>query len=253
MAFESIKNKRVLVTGASGGIGSCIAELFAKHGASVGLHYRSNRSAALALAKKIRKKNGTVETFQADLLESGTAISLIDAFATKFDGIDILINNAGATYDYRYFSDLPEQSWQNTFDLNVKAAFYLSGAAFQHMKASRRGKMINMSSANVKYGGSAKSLHYCAAKAALDSLTIGFAREGARYNILVNSIRCGVIDTPMRKKITGYSEEQFQKRVRLIPLQHTGKPVDIAMMALYLASEYGDFITGEIITIAGGD
>jgi 3-oxoacyl-[acyl-carrier protein] reductase len=96
-------------------------------------------------------------------------------------------------------------------------------------------------------------MHYTASKAALDSLTLGFSRAGADHNILVNSIRCGVIDTNMHTRIEGYSKDQFEKRINMIPLKRVGKPNDIASMALYLASEGGDFITGEIFTIAGGD
>ena len=96
-------------------------------------------------------------------------------------------------------------------------------------------------------------MHYVAAKAALENLTLGFAKEGAEHNILVNTVRCGVIDTPMRTRIAGYSEEDFQKRINLVPLKRAGKPQDIARMVLFLAAETGNFITGEIFTVAGGD
>ena len=121
------------------------------------------------------------------------------------------------------------------------------------MKEHGGGRIINISSVNVKYGGSAKSMHYVASKAALDNLTLGFAREGAKYNILVNSIRCGLIDTQMRAKTEGYSEEDLKRRIDMVPLKRMGQPIDIARMALFLASEAGNFITGEIFTVAGGD
>ena len=121
------------------------------------------------------------------------------------------------------------------------------------MKEQKAGRVLNIISVNVKYGGSANSMHYVAAKAALDNLTLGFAKEGAPYNILVNSIRCGFIDTPMRKNTAGYSEQDMQKRIALIPLKRIGQPIDIASMALFLASESANFITGEIFTVAGGD
>ena len=137
--------------------------------------------------------------------------------------------------------------------MNAKAPFFLSGEVFDSMKDQGGGRIINISSVNVKYGGGAKSIHYVASKAALESITRGFAREGAKYNILVNTIRPGVIDTPMHTNIRGYSRKDFQKRIALVPLKRMGKPIDIARMALFLASEAGDFITGEIFTIAGGD
>ncbi len=266
--FESIKGKRVLITGATGGMGSAMAELFAEYGATVGLHYHKNKEEAERLLASILKKtknaysalqsnsgpagSGQAEIFQADLSEEKDRKELLISFEKKFGGIDVLINNAGAVYEYAHFSELKEESWEGTFDLNAKAPFYLSGGAFDSMKQSG-GRIINISSANVEYGGSPKSMHYVASKAALESITRGFAKIGAKDNILVNAIRCGVIDTPMRNRIPGYNEKDYQNRIAMIPLKRAGAPLDIARMALFLASEAGDFITGEIFTVAGGD
>ena len=186
-------------------------------------------------------------------LSNLSSLLLVNNFVKVFGGIDVLINNAGAVYEYKHFSELSEKSWDATFALNVKAPFYLMASVFERMKKQGGGRIINVSSVNVKYGGSGKSLHYNASKAALESLQRGFAREGAKHNILVNSIRCGLIEKPMRTKIDGYSEENFRKRVDLIPLKRAGRPMDIARMALFLAAESGNFITGEIFTVAGGD
>lgn len=253
--FEDIKNKKVLITGASGGMGSCMAKLFASYGARVGLHYiASEKNEVIKLLKEIQEKlRGEAEIFQADFLDSQERKNLVKSFIKRFGGIDVLINNAGATYDYKNFSELSEKSWDNTFAVNVKAPFYLSGEAFNYMKKHGGGRIINISSINVKYGGSARSFHYCASKAALDALTIGFAHEGAKYNILVNSIRPGVIDTQARTKTKGYNEEDFRRRIKLIPLKRVGRPIDIAKMALFLASESANFATGAIFTIAGGE
>jgi len=251
--FEDIKGKRVLVTGASGGMGSEIVKLFAEHGARLGLHYFVNKEEAIKLLEEVRGKNGEAEIFQADLRNEEEGRNLIKLFVGKFEGIDVLVNNAGAVYDYKHFSELDEKSFRDTFDLNVKAPFCLMKEAFPHMKEQGGGRIVNLSSVNVKYGGSAKSMHYVAAKAALENLTLGFAKEGAEHNILVNTVRCGVIDTPMRTRIAGYSEEDFQKRINLVPLKRAGKPQDIARMVLFLAAETGNFITGEIFTVAGGD
>ena len=251
--FKDIGNKKVLITGASGGIGASMAKLFASYGACVGLHYRSGKEEAIKLLKGIRESSGKAELFQGNLLEQNVRTNLVESFVKTFGRIDVLINNAGTTYGYKHFSELDEKSWDCTFGLNVKAPFFLSASAFQYMKETGGGRIINISSAAVKYGGGANNLHSVATKAALDCLTIGYAREGAKYNILVNSIRSGVIDTPMRTKIKGYTEEHFQKRVSLIPLKRIGQPIDIARMALFLASESGNFITAEIFTVAGGD
>lgn len=251
--FEDIKNKRVLITGASGGIGSAMALLFADYGAHLGLHYWGNKKDAIELLRQVREKTNEAELFRADFLKSEAPKHLIKSFMKKFGGIDVLINNAGAAFGYAPFSKLSDRDWQNTFDLNVKAPFRLIKEVFPYMKKQSGGRIINISSVNVKYGGSGKSIHYVASKAALETITRAFAKEGAKDNILVNVIRCGAIDTPMRKKVRGYTEKDMKKRIEMIPLRRMGKPIDIARMALFLASEAGNFITGEIFTVAGGD
>lgn len=248
--FEDIKEKKVLVTGASTGIGACIAELFASYGAFVGIHYRSSRKEALELKNHISKHGGRAEVFKGDLLDNSSRVKLIPSFVKVFQGLDILINNAGGIYGFKDFLKLDEKSWDDTFTLNVKSPFFLIQNAFFYMKKQNGGKIINISSVSAKYGGSSQSIHYGAAKAALESVTKGLACAGAQYNILVNSIRGGFVDTSFHKKI---GRKDITKRIDLIPLKRAGKPIDIARTALFLASSAGDYITGEIITVAGGD
>jgi len=248
--FEDLKGKKVLVTGASSGIGACIADLLGSYGAVVGVHYRSNENGAMDIVSNINKQGGKAETFRGDLLVASVRANLLKSFIDVFGGIDVLINNAGGVYGFKHFLELDEESWDNTFALNTKTPFFLAKDAFFFMKEQGGGKIINISSISAKYGGSPQTLHYGAAKAALDSLTIGLARAGAPYNILVNSIRGGFMDTPFHKKI---GRSDLEKRIELIPLKRAGQPIDIARMVLFLASEAGDYITGEVFTIPGGD
>lgn len=250
--FETIRDKRVLVTGSSSGIGAAIAELFAKYGARVGLHYGHSESAALDVLNTIEQHGGQARVFRGDLIKSSDRRKLVPSFIEAFGGIDVLINSAGVAGDYVHFAELEEETWDRVFAVNVKAPFYLCGDALAHMKQQRWGRIINISTVSIKYAG-ANSLHYTASKAALEAVTLGISRDGAKHNVLVNSIRCGVIDTPMRTKIAGYNEELFRQRVSLVPVGHAGMPIDIARMALFLTSECGDFITGECFTVAGGD
>lgn len=251
--FTSLQGKKILVTGSSTGIGAAIATLFAHYGAEVGVHYNKSKKDAIAVAKRISGLGIKAYLFQADLTRAGDRDELVGKFMKIYGGIDVLVNNAGALYEYKHFSGLSEKSWDKTFALNVKAPFYLIGQAFEYMKKNKGGRIINISTASVKYGGSLYNIHYCASKAALDTMTVGFSRAGAEYGILVNSIRCGLIDTPMQDKIPGYREERFQKRVSLVPLKRPGRPEDIARMAVFLASSAGDFITGQVFTVSGGD
>ncbi len=134
--------------------------------------------------------------------------------------------------------------------LNAKAPFFLARRAFGAMQRRGGGKIINISSIAARYGGSSRTMHYGAAKAALESLTVGLARAGAPYRILVNAVQAGFIRTPFHRAIKG---KDLARRIRMIPLQRAGEPDDVARVALFLASSAGDFITGQIVTVSGGD
>ena len=247
--FKSIRGKKILITGASGGIGESMALLFAEHRAILGLHYNTGKDKIELLVKEIEKRGAQARIFKADLsVESGAA--LVDSFIDQFDGIDVLINNAGAVFGFKDFLELDNESWERTFRLNSQVPFFMSQRAFAYMKEHGGGKIINISSVAAKYGGSTRSLHYGAAKAALESQTIGLARAGAKEGILINAIRGGFIDTPFHQKL---GSKNIEERIQLIPLKRAGQPKDVANMALFLASEAGDFITGEILAVAGGD
>ncbi len=250
--FESIKGKKVLITGASSGIGAETAKLFASYGAHVGIHYNKNEENAIKLQKDIKDTGGIADVLAGDLLEESTRSDLVQSFIDTFGRIDVLVNNAGGVIGNKPFLELDEISWRDTMALNATAPFFLSKNAFLFMKDHGGGRIINISSISAKYGGSMNTMHYGAAKAALETLTKGFAKAGAPHNILVNCIRGGVIDTPLHSRIER-NNSAMEKRISLIPLKRMGKPVDIARLALFLASEAGDFITGEIFTVAGGD
>jgi len=247
--FEIIKNKKVLITGASGGIGSCMALLFAEYGANVGIHYNVGENESSKLVDKIKKMGGNGAAFKADLTKESSK-SVIPSFINHFGGLDVLINNAGAAIGTQDILDLDEESWDKTFYLNARAPFFLAQNAFKHMKDNGGGRIINISSISVKYGGSSQTLHYGAAKSALETITLGLSKAGAKHNILVNTVRGGYIDTPMHEKM---GRKNLKERIDMIPLKKAGKPQDIAGMVLFLASEAGDFITGETFTVAGGD
>lgn len=250
--FDALKNKNVLVTGATGGIGAEIAILFGYYGAFVGIHYNRNRKKALELRKQIEKRGGQATLVSADLMAPGIHKRLIGEFVREAGGIDVLVNNAGGYAKHVHFLEIDEKNWNETIALNARAPFFLSREAFKHMMKRGWGRIVNIGSTSVKYVG-ARSLHYATSKAALDAITRGFAREGAEYGILVNAIRCGVIKTAMHKGIKGYSEQDFRKRIGLIPLGRMGTPIEIARAVVFLASDGGDYITGQVLDVAGGD
>ena len=249
--ISGLKNKRVLVTGATGGIGTSLVRMFSEKEAVVGIHYNQNHKQAKLLQAEVESNDGRSACFQADLLSSNGGAGLIGSFLKRFSGIDILINNAGAIIGFEDFLELDEIAWAKTFQLNSQAPFFLSQRAFSKMKNSGGGKIINISSVSVKYGGSSRSLHYGASKAALEAVTVGLAKIGAPHNILVNAVRGGFIDTSAQQRLK--SQKDLQERIKLIPLQRVGKPEDISSLVVFLASDAGNFITGEVMTVAGGD
>ena len=254
--FESIKGKRVLVTGASSGIGEATAKIFSEHGALVGVHYNANLKAAREVAEYCRKKAGRAEIFQADLTRKKAGENLIKTFVKKFGGIDVLVNNAGSCREYKHWNELNENDLDETFTLHAKAPFFLMQEAFKDMKKRKWGRIINVSTVSIKHAGT-QNMHYYSSKAALEAMAKGLVREGVKHNVLVNVVRCGIIDTPMRSKIRGYpgnnDPKKLAERIALVPLNRMGQPDEVARMVLFLASAGGDFITGETFSVAGGE
>lgn len=241
-----LEGQVALVTGASGGIGSAIAKALAGQGCTVALHYSSNAPSAKSLAAKFNALGGRAQIFKADLLADGAPRKLIAACVKTFGRLDILVNNAGAVLGGEHFLDLSEKDWGRTLRLNAEAPFFLTREAFRMMKTGAR--VVNISSVAAQFGGSARSIHYGAAKAALEAMTRGFAREGASRGILVNAIRAGVIDSPFHGKF----RKDMSTRVALIPLKRMGRPEDVAALALHLAVN-GNFITGQVLSVTGGE
>jgi 3-oxoacyl-[acyl-carrier protein] reductase len=164
--------------------------------------------------------------------------------------LDGLVNNAGAVIGAVPFTELDESAWGQTFLLNAESPFFLAQAAFKHMQKAGEGRIVNISSVGVKFGGSPRTLHYSAAKAALEAVTLSLAKAGAAHHILVNAIRPGVIATSFH---TVKSKQEWDARVQLIPLKRAGSPLDVARMVLYLLSSGGDFITGQVFAVSGGE
>ncbi len=242
--------KRILITGASSGIGAATAELLAAEGAFVGVHYHRKKADAHKLIEKIRAAGGQAEGFEADLLSREGRARLVPEAIERLGSMDGLVNNAGAVIGAAPFLELDEPAWNQTFLLNLESPFFLTQAAFKHMQKAGGGKIVNISSIGVKFGGSPRTLHYSAAKAALETVTLGLAKAGAAHRILVNAIRTGVIATSFH---TVKSKQEWDTRIQMIPLKRPGSPLDVARMVLFLLSSAGDFITGQIFAVSGGE
>lgn len=248
-----LEGLRVLVTGASSGIGLGIARKFAFGGAVVGLHHRRPQTDLRSDLSALKECDGKVIPLQADLLVASERDKLVERFVAAAGGIDALVNNAGAVKDYRHFRELPAAAWDETMAINATAPFALSQAAWPHFESNGSGRIINISSAAVGYGGGPNGVHYVAAKAALEGVSKALSKAGAAQNILVNTVRCGVIETPMHARIEGYDAAKYADRVTRIPVGRAGLPDEVADLVAFLVSAKGAFITGETISISGGD
>ena len=245
---NQLKNKYVLVTGASSGIGFQIAKDFLLEGAFVGIHYYNNLKGAKRLLKYA--KNKQCKIFKSDFSSSEEVFTLWNEFILWSKGhIDVLVNNASFV-KFISFENLSEEDWDITFQVNLKAAFQLSRAAFPIMSKKKNGRIINISAGGWKYGGGKNTLHFGASKAALEALTMAFAKIGAPHNVLVNAIRPGATKTPFHKKI---GRNDLSARINLVPLKRLAKPSEISNAVLFLASSKSSFITNTIINVTGGE
>ena len=248
-----LDSKRILVTGASSGIGFAIAKELASNGAIVGLHHRRPYEDVAAIIEEIQQISPASFSLQAELTEPNAGHHLIDEFVARVGGIDGLVNNAGAVYDYGDFLTLSRDSWDKTFALNVTAPFELMRGAWPFMEKAKYGRIVNISSGAVGYSGSLRSVHYVASKAALEAVGKTFAKDGVKHNILVNTIRLGLMDTPMHTRTPGYTRTHLEARAAIVPLGRMGKPEEAAVWVRNLLSAEGDFMTGQIFALAGGD
>lgn len=243
-------SKIVIVTGASSGIGKATAIEFAKSGASVVVHYNSNKNGADAVVAEISKIGQKSIAVGGDLSQKANVDQLISETVKTFGGIDILVNNAGTLVERKSIEEMKDTLWDRVIDVNMKSAFLCCNAAIPHMKKRTGGRIVNVSSIAARNGGGPGAGHYSAAKAGVMAMTKNLAKELAGSGILVNNVSPGVITTPYHDEYsTAESRKMFANNT---PLKREGTPEEVAFSILFLASEQASFITGETLEINGG-
>lgn len=236
--------KTILVTGGSRGIGKAIVEELAKQGHNVILNYNKSEESAKEIQKNLQSLNCAVEIFKADVSKSNEVDKLIEFVISKFENIDILINNAGIS-KWGLFTDLDESEWEEIINTNLKSVFLTSKKALKYMISNKEGLIINMSSIWGQIGASCE-VAYSASKAGVIGFTKALAKEVALSNIRVNAIAPGYIQTDMNK----FSKEEIEDIKNEIPLNKLGKPNDIVRCIKWLMED--EYTTGQVIGINGG-
>ena len=240
--------KVALVTGCNSGLGIAVAERLVKDGYGLIAHYHSDCAAIDRLVADYPV--AMIEKVRADLDESGTC-KVIDRVNAYQGTVKLLVNNAAAVVKEMAIPHIEWKAVEESLKVNFIAPLALSSAVFDVMTRNGGGKIITVSSVGARYGGGETTIHYGMAKSALDALTKRLSRQGAPYGILVNSVRPGLIDTDFHRKNT--PTKDMDKRARMVPLRRMATPGEVAELVMFLVSDKGDYITGEILTIAGGD
>ncbi|MDM0043558.1 3-oxoacyl-ACP reductase FabG [Variovorax dokdonensis] len=240
----SIQGQVALVTGASRGIGSAIAQELARSGYKV-IGTATTEQGAGAIAAGLAPYGGEGRAFNVNDLAATDA--LIDEIVKAHGGLHVLVNNAGITRDTLAMR-LKDDDWDAVLDTNLKAVFRLSRAVIRPMMKQRYGRIINITSV-VGASGNPGQSNYAAAKAGVAGMTRALARELGSRNITVNCVAPGFIETDMTASLP---EAQQQALLSQIPLGHLGKPADIAHAVAYLASPQAAYVTGQELHVNGG-
>lgn len=245
--------KIMLVTGASRGIGAAIAKLAGRAGYKVGVNYHRSREAAQAVAGEIKRAGGEAVLLQADVGQSAEVARLFGELDAAFGKLDVLVNNAGVLAKFRV-DESDEANVADVFRANVYGAFYCAREAVRRMSTrhgGRGGVIVNMSSVAARTGGLAGGAAYAATKGAMDSFTVGLAKEVGAEGIRVNAIRPGLIATDIHDLYGGLTQmEQLAKAA--VPMGRSGSADEVAETALWLASEAASYVHGTTIDVAGG-
>ncbi len=242
-----LKDKVAIVTGGSRGIGRAIVSEFASQGANVAFTFLKSEDKALELKKEIEGKGGKVLVFRNDIKDYGATRIMVEGVKSQFGRLDIIVNNAGILRDKALIL-MEEVDWEDVLSTNLSGAFNLIKAAIVTFMKQRSGNIINVTSvAGIK--GMARQVNYSASKAGMIGLTKSLAKEVGSYNIRVNAIAPGYIDTDM---IKDFKEEYKKDLLKRVPLNRFGKAEEVAKVATFLASDESQYITGQVITIDGG-
>ena len=250
--IEDLKNRVVLITGSSTGIGAAAAKAFGTNGARVAVHYNKSKSEAEKVAAEIERSGGKAFLVAGDVSGSMVCKDLVQKTVAHFGRIDVLINNAGGLVQRMPVESITDELFDQVINLNVRSAMMCTGAAAVQMKKQGTGgAIINVTSIAARHGGGPGAVLYAAAKGFVSTMTRGHAKELVKDKIRVNAVAPGVIMTPFHERFS--TPQMLEGFKATIPMNRLGTAEECAGAFLFLASEQmSGYMTGQILEVNGG-
>ena len=243
----------MLVTGASRGIGAATALLAATRGYTVAVNYVSDQGAAEDVCARIVAAGGHAFTVQGDVADEAQVLAMFATLDARGLPLTALVNNAGVVGAIGPFTDYSAARLKRTFEVNIYGAFVVAREAVKRMSTARGGMggaIVNLSSAAARIGSPNEFIDYAASKGAIDSFTVGLAKEVATEGIRVNAVRPGIIETGIHA--SGGQPDRAREMAPLVPMQRAGSAEEVARTIVWLLSEDASYTTGAVIDVAGG-
>jgi len=242
-----LENQVAIVTGGTKGIGKAICLLFAEQGAKVVANFSTDAEAAENLKKEAKSRGLSLDLYKADVTKSDQVKAMVEETFAQYGKIDILVNNVGLVRD-NFLMMMSDEDWESLLRANLTSLFYCSRIVIRKMIPQRKGKIINISSISGMMGTPGKA-NYAATKGGMISFTKSLARELGSFNIHVNAVAPGLIESEVVSKMP---KEKVETIIKSSSLGRVGKPEEVAQAVLFLASEHSNYITGQTIVVDGG-
>lgn len=246
-------NPTLLITGGSRGIGAATALLAAQRGFAVAVNYSANSLAADEVVRQIRASGGQAMAVQADVADEAQVLAMFGKIDAKFGRLSALVNNAGVVDVAARVDEMSVARLKRMFDINVLGSFLCAREAVLRMSTRHGGtggNIVNVSSIAARLGGAGQYVDYAASKGAMDTFTVGLAKEVALEGIRVNAVRPGIIETEIHA--SGGQPDRARQMAPLVPMQRAGTALEVAQSIVWLLSQESSYSTGALLDVTGG-